>query len=227
MQRKHDVRAQQTLEVLNSLIRNKINKCSLLIRHSERYFCEDARMEPFMGLTENGKTYSEDFGKKLNSGLSVELHSSFFGRCIETAYLIDKGFSQTHRISLPHNRTHDTLAPFYIKDIEKAINMVDAQGSELFLRNWFDYKIDESIMLNPETAADRLCNFMYERLDSLPDKSVAICVSHDWNIFPIKEFKMEIPHETSGDIGYLDGLLFFESNGKFQVVNFQSDPISL
>lgn len=227
MKQKYDVRARQTIDTLNQLLDQKITKCSLLIRHSERFFSDDARMEPFMGLTQAGKTYAEALGKTLGSIPSIKLCSSYFGRCIETAYLIDKGYTQTHHTPIAHNCIDPTLAPFYIKDIEKAINMVEIQGSNLFLRRWFDNNIDQTIMENPETSADRLCDFMIEQVKILPENTISICISHDWNIYPIKEFKMGMTHESAGDIGYLDGLIFFEKQGQTYVVNYQSDPLAL
>ena len=225
MKRIHEVRSQQTLDTLTSLKQEGVEKIGLLLRHSERFFCEDARMEPFMGLTEEGKTYAVDMGKNLTVTPLPCLKSSFFGRCIETAYLIDKGFSQAHGTCLSHNCTDHTLAPFYIKEIEAAINMVDEQGSKRFLRNWFDHKIDESVMENPETSCDRLCEFMKNEIASLAPQTVSICISHDWNIFPIKEFKMGLTHEASGDVGYLDGLAFFEKQGQYYVTNYQTGPV--
>ncbi len=225
MKRKHELRSGQTLETLNHLLEQGIEKISLLIRHSDRFFSEDARLEPFMGLTREGKAYAHDFGQGLNGSPTPQLFSSFFGRCIETAYLIDKGYTQSHGTLLSHNITDPMLAPFYIKDIEQAIHLVNDQGSDLFLRNWFSFDIDETVMENPMTTSDRLCEFMINKVKSLEKGSLSICVSHDWNIFPVKEFKMGLTHETSGDVGYLDGLVFYEDKGQYHVVNYQSDPV--
>lgn len=227
MERKHDLRSQQTLETLNNLQNDGIDKFSLLIRHSARFFTEDAMMEPFMGLTQEGKEYAMEFGRALKAEPGPRLCSSFFGRCIETAYLIDKGYTQKHKTELGHNVTDPTLAPFYIKDIKKAIHKVEAEGTKLFIRNWFDHKIDEDIMENPEKTCDRLCAFMIDQIESLGEHCMSICVSHDWNIYPIKEFKMALPHETYGDVGYLDGIVFFRKQGKYYLTSFQSDPVLL
>jgi len=68
---------------------------------------------------------------------------------------------------------------------------------------------------------------MIEQIKNLKENQIALCISHDWSIFPIKEFKMNLKHETSGDIGYLDGLIFFEKESKYYITNYQSDPILL
>lgn len=225
MERKHDLRSKQTLDVLHHLKENGAQKISLLIRHSARFFTKEARMEPFMGLTREGKEFALDLGHNLPERPVPVLYSSFFGRCIETAYLIDKGYTLAHQSRPAHTITDPTLAPFYIKDIEKAIHLVEAQDTELFLRNWFDKKIEENIMEDPETSSDRICDFMVEKLDKSRQESLTICVSHDWNIYPVKEFKMGLSHEINGDVGYLDGLAFFEKDKAVYVTNFQSAPV--
>ena len=227
MKRHHDLRAEQTLTTLNQLLDRGVEKISLIIRHSERFFSEDAQMEPFMGLTPEGKAYAAQLGAALRPGPSLQLHSSFFGRCIETAYLIDKGYTRANNHLLDHNCTQQMLAPFYIKDIGTAIHMVEDQGSKQFLRNWFDNRIDDTVMEHPEKTADRLCEFMVDRIQSMDGTGVSLCVSHDWNIFPIKEFKMKMPHETGGDVGYLDGLAFYRENDQFWLTSHQCDPVAL
>ncbi len=224
MKLKHEVRARQTVETINGLLDMGIKKLSIIIRHSDRFFPKEARMEPFMGLTEQGKSFALELGKSLPEQPTPRLFSSTFGRCIETAYLIDKGYTQQHKVPVSHNITSEYLAPFYIKDIEKAVHMVQAQGSELFIRNWFDNKIDTNIMENPKKTASILSEYMTDQLKQLDDNEIAVCVSHDWNIFPLKEFKLGLAHETKGDVGYLDGVVFYEKSGQFFVTSFQCDP---
>lgn len=224
MKLKHEVRSRQTIETITSLLNDGVTKISVIIRHSDRFFPKEARMEPFMGLTEGGKLFALDLGKNLPEKPMPKLFSSTFGRCIETAYLIDKGYTQQHKTFVAHNTTSDFLAPFYIKNIERAIHMVEAQGSEQFIRNWFDHKIDDDTMENPETTASILSQFMIDRLKQLGDLEMAVCVSHDWNIFPLKEFKLGLPHESQGDVGYLDGVVFYEKANQYFVTSYQCDP---
>jgi len=227
MTRKHEVRTQQTIGRINYLLDNGIKKISVLIRHSDRFFSEDARREPFMGLTSEGMEFAFDFGASLRSEPVPRLCSSFIGRCIETAFLIDKGFTKKNLRSINHNTLNDTLSPFYIKDIEKAVHLVEKQGSDLFLRNWFDNHIEDSIMESPEKTSKLLSQFMINQIKTLKENQIAFCVSHDWNIFPLKEFLMGLKHETAGDIGYLDGVIFFEKENQYFITNYQADPILL
>ncbi|MBA3012173.1 MAG: histidine phosphatase family protein [Proteobacteria bacterium] len=224
MKLKHEVRSRQTIDTITALLENGIQKISVIIRHSDRFYPKEARMEPFMGLTDEGKNFALELGRALPEQPAPKLFSSTFGRCIETAYLIDKGYTQQHKTPVSHNTTSEHLAPFYIKDIEKAIHMVEAQGSQCFIRNWFDNNIDDTIMESPEKTSAILSQYMTDRLKQLNGNEIAVCVSHDWNIFPLKEFKLKLPHETKGDVGYLDGVIFYEDCGRYFVTSFQSDP---
>ncbi|MBU1341034.1 MAG: histidine phosphatase family protein, partial [Proteobacteria bacterium] len=224
---KYEVRTEKTIETINNLLDKGIKKLGVLLRHSDRFFSKDPKSEPFMGLTDDGKTFAVDFGATLRPSPLPKLSSSFMGRCIETAFLIDKGFTKKNNCDLDHNCMENILSPFYIKDIGKAIQGIEQQGNQIFLRNWFDNRIDEAIMENPEKASDTLCKFMIEQIKNLTDSQIALCVSHDWNIFPVKEFKLGLKHETAGDVGYLDGVVFFEKENNFYITNYQSDPVLL
>ena len=227
MTQKYEIRTKQTIDTINHLLDDGIEKISILIRHSARLFTKNPKLEPFMGLTDNGKASAVDFGTALSSKPMPKLYSSFLGRCIETAFLIDKGFTKKNNRVIDHNCLNDTLSPFYVKDVEKAIPHIEKQGNRVFLRNWFDSRIDESIMENPEKTSDLLSKFMIDQIKNLKQNQIAICVSHDWNIFPLKEFKLGLKHETAGDVGYLDGVIFFEKENQYYITNYQTNPVLL
>ena len=224
---KYEVRTKQTIDTINHLTENGIKKISVLIRHSDRFFSEDARLEPYMGLTDAGKDFAFDFGAGLQPTQMPKLCSSFLGRCVETAFLIDKGFTKKNNQALDHNCMNAMLSPFYVKDIGKAVPLIEKQGNQTFLRNWFDNRFDESIMENPEKTSDILSEFMKEQIKNLKENQIAVCVSHDWNIYPLKEFKLGLKHESAGQVGYLDGLVFFEKENQYYITNYQINPVLL
>jgi broad specificity phosphatase PhoE len=224
---KYEVKTEKTIDTINKTLNQGIKKISVLIRHSDRFFSKEVKPEAFMGLTDIGKDIAFDFGLKLRSNPVPKLCSSFIGRCIETAYLIDKGYTKQNNLLLDHNYLEEMLGPIFVKDVEKTLSLVQAQETNVFLRNWFDKRIDEKIMENPEKTSDNLCEFMIEQIKNLKENQIALCISHDWSIFTVKEFKMNLKHETSGDVGYLDGLIFFEKDNKYYITNYQSDPILL
>lgn len=227
MIRTHTLKSEQTLNTIHSLLDQGIKKIGLLARHSERLFSTEAGMEPFMELTEAGKTYAYEFGKALRSEPIPLFSSSFMGRCIETAYLIDKGFTHQHKKILPHNRVDPGLSPFYIKDIDRAVERILVEGNDLFIRNWFDGRMDDGIIENPKKTADLICDLMIEQVRTLPENRIAISITHDWNIYPVKEFKLGLRHEACGAVGYLESVVFFEKNDRYYVTGFQTDPAAL
>jgi broad specificity phosphatase PhoE len=225
MNREYEVRSDQTLTVIQQLINRGITRISAIIRHSKRFYSTTARMEPFMNLTPEGIAFAEKMGQNLPAGFRPRLYSSHIGRCIETAYLIDKGFSCRHGLKIPHNQVNEVLAPFYLNDIEQIIRLFKERGTNHFLRDWFEHQIDESIMGNPVTTTTALTRFMLDCIDGLADNEIAVCVSHDWNIYPLKEFALGLPHEDAGEVGYLDGVVFFQQDNQAYITSYQTGPI--
>ncbi len=227
MTRIYENKAAQTLSAIHRLRKDGITKISVLMRHSERSFTDNPDLEPFMALTDNGRQMAFNFGQELPISFTPVLFASYIGRCIETAYLIDKGFTREHGPSLSHTKTHENFAPFYIKDIEKVISLLEKTGNDLFLKKWFDKKFDKSVIEDPVKTADQICRIMITQLDRLQGNQLALCVSHDWNIFPIKEFKLNQPLETSGDVGYLESVLFFKNNSQYHAMGTDMQPVRL
>jgi len=227
MSLQYEIRSAQTIDAINNLLDNGIQKISVLLRHSDRFFAEEARLEPFMGLTDHGKACAFDFGTAMRSNPLPKLYSSFIGRCVETAFLIDKGFTKKHSLELEHNYMEPMLSPFYVKDVPKAVPIIQQQGNKVFLRNWFNNAFGENLMEHAEKTADLLSRFMVDQIKKLQKNQIAVCVSHDWNIYPVKEFKLGLKLEKAGNVGYLDSVVFFEKNSKYYVKNFQTDPILL
>jgi broad specificity phosphatase PhoE len=69
-----------------------------------------------MGLTPAGMEDAVKLGQNFLSSPLTRLYSSPFGQWIETAYLIDRGFTRQYGITLTHNQLQEKLAPFSIKD---------------------------------------------------------------------------------------------------------------
>jgi len=227
MNNKYKLRSRQTIELVRNLLGQGVDRISLVLRHSDRQYSDNPRLEPFMGLNDSGKAYAFDLGKSFPLDLTPVLFSSHFGRCVETAYLIDKGFTSVSGKLLPHNTLDTALTPFYVKDIVTATKMLMETSSNQFVRDWFDRIIDESIMLDPEVTANRITDFMVSRLKELSPGQAAVCVTHDWNIFPIKQFKLKLSHEDALDAGYLDAVAFFEKDSRVFAVSRQFDPIEI
>ncbi len=214
------IRHQETLNTLTSLLDDGVERISIIMRHSHRFFGGEPQMEPFMGLTEKGKEYAMKLGGMLPSSPTPRFFTSYFGRCIDTACQIDKGFLKSHGTVTKHSIQCKELTPFYINDLEKAITMARKMDNPEFLRLWFNCDIDEEIMLHPQTTVETITKFMANQLPELESGEIAVNVSHDWNLFPLKDFILDQPHEEVGLVGYLECIAIFEKNGKHYITNY-------
>lgn len=214
------IRHIETRDTLTTLIEEGVEKISIIMRHSHRFFGGEPRMEPFMGLTEKGKEYAMTLGEILPNSPVPRFFTSYFGRCIDTACQMDKGFLKTHGIVTKHSVQCTELTPFYINDMQKAITMARKMDNPEFLRLWFNCDIDEGIMLHPKTTVETIIRFMAGQLPGLEPCEIAVNVSHDWNLFPLKDFILEQPHETVGLVGYLESIALFEKGGKHYMTNY-------
>jgi len=209
-----------TLNVICDLHGQGIEKVAAIIRHSARNYDDDSRMEPFMCLTDEGKSFCSAFGEGLPDNRALRLYSSHIGRCIETAYLVDKGYSKNG------GKTDDTivvseLSPFYVLDFMKTIEIIKEHDLMTFIRNWIDGKFDESILMSAEASVRQMITFITDQLNTSDNGALYICVSHDWNIYLLKELGLNLPHEEYGKIDYLEGIVIYENNGEFYITNHQ------
>ncbi len=218
----------ETLDGITRLSGSGIEKICVILRHSARHYSDNALMEPFMGLTDTGKTHAFNLGMNLPVKPYPLLFSSPIGRCIETACLVDKGYSKSHGRFNPHNSLVHDLSPFYIKDMGRVVTLFSKTDTRAFIRSWFNKMISQDIMEDPETTAKTIVNHLKTKLSSLEEGTMALCVSHDWNLFAIKEYALGLRHEDYGGIGYLESILLFEQNGKQYITNHQiSAPLAL
>ncbi len=217
---------QSTLDLIKTLINEGINRFSVIQRHSARYYDrEHPEMEPFLVLTEEGKQYAYELGKSLPVGLEVNLFSSAFGRCIETAFMIDKGYTSRGGRTRS-NIVEKLLSPSYVKKPFELATCLQ-EPHEDFVRAWFDGKISSDIIEPPEIAAKKIVQLLVDRLEVLPENSVDINVTHDWNVYLIKEQIMGLRHEDVGRVAYLEGLVVYESSGQLYIRNHQTGAIPL
>ena len=227
MRPRDPLRSDETLTTILNLLDRGVDRFCVIMRHSDRHYPSDPAMEPFMGLTETGKDLALGLGERLPLKPYPAFFSSPFGRCIETACIMDKGYIKAHGRFNGHNTLATELSPFYIKDFQKALDLVNEIGTDAFLRQWFDGGIPGSVMTDPRESADIIARFMAGCLKSLGDSRIALCVSHDWNLYPLKEFKLGLPLETTERVGYLESVALFEQDGRTYLTNFQQDPVPL
>ncbi len=219
---------EKTITVINKLLSDGINNISVLMRHSSRHYDTDPEKEPFMTLDEAGKKLSYQFGTKLPLDMSVHFFSSNIGRCIETAYLIDKGFIQNGG-KTKNNIVENLLFPFYVGSPRDAFNIFINSGFETFFRKWFNGEISEKILADGKKSASLIVDFMKEKLmqNNRNEKNINISISHDWNLHLVKEFFLNLRHEDYGKVEYLEGVILYEKNSSFFLTNHQREPVLL
>ncbi len=215
-----------TKDLIQNLTDRGITKMSVMIRHSARHYdSENPQNEPFLLLTEEGKEFSYNLGKSLPPDYTLRFYSSMMGRCIETAYLIDKGYVAQNGLT-EHNKMEPFLAPSYVKKPFELMKVLQ-KTSPNFIRHWFAGKISSDIIDPSQPAAQFIVEMLVEKLKDLPDNHINMGVSHDWNLYLVKEHVMGLKHENVGKVEYLEGLVVYQEKGKMYVVNHQCDPVEL
>lgn len=204
-----------------------VSRMLVIMRHSARHYDhENPINEPFMGLTEEGKAISHDWGAALPKGMTVGFYSSFIGRCIETAYLIDKGYVRQGG-ETRHNIIEKTLSPYYVRDAGRLFQ--DYMTEAAFFQQWFAEEIPESIIDHPGDIARELAGFCVERLVSGgPDTpGMDIGITHDWNLYVIRQYLLGVPFAQQGKVEYLDGVVVYQQGGYFYLMTDGCAPKEL
>ncbi|MFZ5563598.1 MAG: histidine phosphatase family protein [Thermodesulfobacteriota bacterium] len=214
--------------LLNDLYgRERVSRLVVVMRHSARRYAEHPAGEPFMELTEEGKDMAYAWGRALPLGAPVSFFSSFIGRCIETAYLIDKGHVAAGGRTR-HPVIERTLSPYYVRNASRFLEVCKTFSD--FFGQWFAGRISPDIIDPPSDIARQMNVFWNRRLDNTLDdtgKTVDICVTHDWNLFVAREYLLGLAHDAHGDVAYLDGVIVFEEDRKRYIVSPDSTPVAL
>jgi len=212
-----------TLGLVNRLFNQGMQKMSVFIRHGDRYYDPNLKNEPFLPLTEQGKQQSYEFGLQLPSEPYYRFFSSPVIRCVETAYQIEKGCikrgAQTQVNSILSN-----LGPFYIKNRSEVFSHCMAEGPEVFFQLWLRGQVSEEVMLPPKLAIrEQLAQVMVELVEQ-DHLNMKVYVTHDVNLYLIRELCLGQGIEEVGRIDPLEGLIFFEQDGAVQVSNHLGPP---
>lgn len=214
----------KTLKAILQLHQQGIEHISVIMRHSERHYDPDNPVrEPFMSLTETGKDLALKFGDQLPSDKVVRAYSSFIGRCIETAYLIDKG----HVSKGGDTRTNAVelyLSPFYAGNPGEILKTFLEAGSSNFLRAWIDGEYSSEIIDNPKDSACKIIDFAKATLENTTEDHIDVLITHDWNLYLVKEVFLGLRHEEAGNVEYLEGVVLYKENEDFFIANHQAAP---
>ena len=56
------------------------------------------------------------------------------------------------------------------------------------------------------------------------DNHIDIHITHDWNLYLIKEVFLDLKHEDVGEIEFLDGVILYQQGNEVFISNHQADP---
>jgi len=205
----------ESTALVNRLAESGASRISVIMRHAARKYDADMRKEPFLGLTDEGKQTALEFGKHLPAGFELRPYASYIGRCIETAYLMDKGYSMNGGTTkIPE--IEELLAPFYIIDIKKILSIAASHDVFSFIRKWINGDIPEDVMMSPYSASIKMLDFLRKGLAY--DKPVInVCITHDWNIYLIREIFLGVMQEEAGEVAFLEGIAVYEKGGELYI----------
>ena len=216
-----------TLELVEQLTNEGVDHIVLLMRHSAREYAP-GKHDLLNPLTDEGRDFAREVGKRLPKDLVVRGYTSPAERCVETAGLIMSGHEASGGQIL-RNRIVEALGVFYVLDQTKMfMAMRDAGGIVSFLQRWFDGGIARDILMPANLAARLVGGVAKEKLSQAGNHpQLDLLVSHDFTLYTIKDQLLKQSTHRYPDVHYLDGVAFFNRDGKTFVQSHHEPAIEL
>lgn len=211
------------LKTIHALYSEGIRRMVVILRHSaRRYMPGQMETELYLGLTEEGKTLAYDFGQGLPQGYRARFYSSPVGRCIETAYLIDKGYSDNGG-KTENNKLQGILASSFVNDPFRSTKLIYEIGVRQFLLDWFNSGVPPEVINTPEQAAARMHKYAISKLAGGEKDIIDICVSHDLNIGALKKCGLGLENGESAHVDFLEGAVFYNKHTDYCIKNHMTE----
>ena len=216
-----------TIELVEQLTNEGVDHIVLLMRHSAREYAP-GKHDLLNPLTDEGRDFARELGKRLPKGLVLRGYTSPAERCVETAGLIMSGHEAAGGQIL-RNRVVEALGIFYVLDqIKMFMAMRDAGGIVNFLQRWFDGGIARDILMPAHLAARLVGGVAKEKLSQTgKDTQLDLLVSHDFTLYTIKDQLLKQGTNRYPDVHYLDGVAFFNREGKTFIRSHHEPAIEL
>ena len=197
------------IDHLERLEERGIDRVLAVVRHSAREYVQ-GRHDLENPLTQEGRSLALGFGERLSPGLTVRAYSSPVERCVDTAGLILEGH-EAKGGAVERHRVVEGLGLFFILDQRKMFRLMrDVHGGGPgFIRAWCDGQVGDDVVIPAADAARIMLSMLAGKLP--PGRSVlSVAVSHDFNLFVLREQLLGMRHEDHGQVEYLDGIVLFE-----------------
>ena len=203
-----------TLQLINELVKEGTEHIVLLMRHSAREY-EPGRHDLMNPLTDEGRKLARRLGGAIPKSLNLRGYSSPAERCVETATLIMQAHQEVGG-SATRNRVVEGLGVFYVLDQMKMFMAMQEAGSMVnFQKHWFSENVTPDILMPARASAEIIARLALEKLKEKPDRAqLDLLVSHDFTIYLLKDRLLGQDSSRYPNVIYLDGLAFFERDGK-------------
>ena len=194
---------------LETLQGRGITRALAVIRHSAREYAA-GRHDLENPLTDEGRSMALSFGERLPADFTVRAYSSPVARCVDTAGLILQGHSAKGG-EAERQRVVEGLGLFFILDQRKMFRLMhDVHGGgQGFIRAWCDGEIGADVVIPAPVAARIMLAMMASKLPPT-GSALAVGVSHDFNLFMLREQLLGMRLEDHGHVEYLDGIVVYE-----------------
>ncbi|MFH2131377.1 MAG: histidine phosphatase family protein [bacterium] len=217
----------KTLEIVRQLRKRGVEKISVLMRHSARHYDEEhLERESLMWLTEEGKQYAHAFGQNIPPTPLARFFSSMLGRCIETAYQADKGYTSQGG-KTESNMVMVEIAPFFVKNPPEVFKLHRALGTSQLFREWFAGNLSSELVGRSDKIASEMISRLTHLLQEGPASHIDFNVSHDWNLTMVKHHFLKLEHEKAIAVEYLEGIVIFEKDDAFYITSHETSPLKL
>ncbi len=219
---------QVTNELIDQCFDDGADHVVALMRHSARTY-EQGLHDLENQLTEEGRHFATEFGKRLNRPLHVRGYSSPVQRCIDTSELILAAHEAAGG-DRSRSRPIEALGPFYALDeVRMWKGMQIAGGLVAYVRQWIDGQLPAGAVMSADLAARFILDVMADKFLSRKTEGMRqldLCVSHDITLYMVRDRLLGQSPE-SAEVKYLDALVLFERDGQRFMASHHGDPITL
>ncbi len=220
-------RAAPTVALVNELYARGVRRMLVLLRHGARmYDSENLQNEPYMPLTAEGKQQAYEFGLALPDDVAYRFFSSVAGRCIETAYQIEKGCIK-RGAETKVNEVVAHLVPEFILDYDALYARCAEEGAERVFEAWLKGNIGEELLMHPEVAVVQQLTPMVAALKDRDGACIDVCVTHDCNISLVRHQCVGHAPEEACSVDYLEGIVLFRDSDALFVADHLGPPKDL
>jgi broad specificity phosphatase PhoE len=176
----------------------------LLIRHSHRDTLMNHQDMLGAGLTEIGKRFSVEMGRRLPTSRRAHIFFSIVPRCYETAEAIAEGFSERGGEIIGMDPLPTLVRPEYTRqEVWKNLNPNGENVTE-FVNRWADGEFEG---IEPfDDFSVRLMNDTLKRLLALEEPQLHIHVTHDLSLMSAKRTVFDRALTLNDRESYLGGI---------------------